>query len=97
MKYFFLRLIPPRATFSQDMSPEERSVMQRHVAYWTDLMAKGIALVFGPVLHPEGTYGVGVIAVESDEQRDSLIANDPANGLNKYESYPMLAVVPRKD
>ncbi len=96
MKYFFLRLNPPRPTFSQDMTPEERSVMQRHVAYWTGLMAKGTVLVFGPVLDPRGTYGIGVVGVESEAERDALVANDPANGLNHYEFYPMLAVVPKQ-
>ncbi len=96
MKYFYLRLNPPRPTFAQDMSAEERATMLRHVAYWTDLMEKGKALVFGPVLDPRGVYGVGVICVESDEERDALIANDPGNGLNHYEFYPMRAVAPRR-
>ncbi|HYW85584.1 MAG TPA: YciI family protein [Spirochaetia bacterium] len=94
MKYFFLRLNPPRPTFSQDMTPEERGVMQRHVAYWTDLMGKGAVLVFGPVLDPRGTYGIGVIGVESESERDTFMANDPANGLLRYECHDMRAVVP---
>jgi uncharacterized protein YciI len=95
MMYFFLRLIPPRLTFAQDMSVEERATMQRHVAYWTDLMEKGKALVFGPVQDPKGVYGVGVIGVENEAEQDELVANDPGNGLNRYEFYPMRAVVPR--
>jgi len=39
-------------------------------------------------------YGVGVIGVKSEEQRDALIANDPAVGLNHYEFYLMQATVP---
>ncbi len=94
MMYFFLRLNPPRPTFSQDMTPGERSIMERHIAYWTQLMARGTALVFGPVLDPRGAYGVGIVGVESEAERDSLMAGDPANGLLIYESYPMRAVVP---
>ena len=56
-----MKLIPPRATFSQDMTAEERQVMQKHVAYWTDLMHKGSAVVFGPVMDPAGVYGMGVV------------------------------------
>ncbi len=77
MKYFFMKLNPPRPTFPHDMSPEDRGIMQRHVAYWTDKMEKGIAVVFGPVLDPKGTYGVGVIGVESDEQRDASLPTTP--------------------
>ena len=95
-QYFFMKLNPPRPTFSQDMTPAERAIMQRHVVYWTGQMAEGRIYVFGPVLDPRGTYGVGVIGVESEAERDVLVANDPANGLNQYEFYPMMAVVPTK-
>lgn len=95
-QYYFMKLNPPRPTFSQDMSPQEREVMQRHVAYWTELMKQGVIFVFGPVMDPKGSYGVGVIAVDDEAERDRLIANDPANGLNQYEFYPMRAVTPQK-
>jgi uncharacterized protein len=95
-KFFALKLIPPRPTFSQDMSPEERSIMLQHVAYWTDLMNKGFVIVFGPVLDPAGVYDLGVIEVDDDAQVQSFIANDPATSINKYEYYPMMAVIPRK-
>ena len=95
--YFFLRLNSPRPSFNQDMSNEERAVMTRHVAYWTDKLEKGIVHVFGPVLDPRGTYGIGIIGVESEQERDALMANDPANGLLRYEYWPMRAVVPRRE
>ena len=91
-KHFFLKLNPPRPTFAQDMSEDERSIMTQHVAYWTDLMAKNTAIVFGPVLDPNGVYGVGVVEVDSEEEVNNLIASDPANGLNRYEMFPMMAV-----
>ena len=50
---FLYRLIPPHPAFAQDMSPAEAEVMQRHVAYWQDLMNRDVALAFGPVLDPE--------------------------------------------
>ena len=31
-------------------------------------MKKGIMLVFGPVLAPSGVYGLGIIALESEDQ-----------------------------
>jgi uncharacterized protein len=94
--YFVLYLNAPRSTFAQDMTPEERNIMQQHVAYWTDLMNKGLVVAFGPVLDPQGVYGLGIVEVESEEQMQSMIANDPANGLNKYEFYLMKAVTPQK-
>ena len=95
-KYFVLYLNPPRPTFAMDMSPEEKNIMIQHVAYWNDLMNKGYTIAFGPVLEPSGVYGLGIISAESEEQVKEFISNDPANGLNKYEYYPMMAVVPQK-
>jgi hypothetical protein len=94
---FLLKLIPPRPTFMLDMTPDEKVIMQQHVLYWTNLLNDGIAIVFGPILGPGGGYGVGVVTVESEEQLKTLIACDPANGLNKYEFFPMRAVFKQND
>jgi uncharacterized protein YciI len=80
----------------QDMTDEERSIMQRHIAYWNDNMSKGMVLAFGPVLDPQGVYGLGIVEVENEQQVKDMITNDPANGLNKYEYYLMKAVIPPK-
>jgi uncharacterized protein len=93
-KYFALKLIPPRASFAQDMTEEERNIMIRHSAYWKSFMKEGAVVVFGPVLDPQGVYGLGIVAVNHEEEVKDFISNDPANGLNRYEYYPMMAVVP---
>lgn len=95
-KFFVLKLIPPRPTFAQDMSEEERNIMQQHVVYWTELMNKDIAIIFGPVLDPNGVYGLGIIKADSEEEVNELISNDPAVQINKYEYYAMMAVTPEK-
>lgn len=91
-KNFFLKLNPPRATFMADMTPDERAVMQQHVAYWGPYVADGTVIVLGPVMDPKGGYGVAVVRVDSDEHLEELISKDPANGMNSYEVYPMRAV-----
>jgi hypothetical protein len=53
-------------------------------------------LVFGPVLDPNQVYGLGIVAVEDEEDVKNLIANDPATKINRYEYFPMKAVVPTK-
>ena len=95
-KYYALKLIANRPTFAQDMTTEERAIMQKHVAYWTSLMNDGFVLAFGPVLDPKGVYGLGIVAVDNEEQVNSFIANDPAIQINRYEVNQMLAVVPSK-
>lgn len=91
-KYFFLKLNPPRASFMMDMSEEERTIMQQHVAYWAQYVNDGTVVVLGPVMDPKGGYGVAVVAVDDEDQLHRMIADDPANGLNSYEFYPMRAV-----
>ena len=94
--HYTLYLNPPRPTFMQDMTDEERAVMQKHLVYWNNLMSQGKVLAFGPVLDPQGAYGLGIVEVENEEEVKELMANDPANGLNKYEYYFMKAVTPGK-
>ncbi len=43
------------------MTPEERTIMQSHVGYWSGKVASGNALVFGPVADPGGGYGIGIM------------------------------------
>jgi len=75
-----------------DMTDVERSIMQKHVAYWAPYVDDGTVIVLGPVLDPKGGYGIAVISVNNEEQLNKLIADDPANGMNSYEIYPMKAV-----
>ncbi len=91
-KNFFLKLNPPRASFMTDMTVEEKSTMQKHVAYWAPYVNDGTVVVLGPVMDPKGGYGIAVVRVDSDEHLQQLLINDPANGLNSYECYPMRAV-----
>lgn len=89
---YFLKLNPPRPSFVMDMTEAEKDIMQKHVGYWMGLLEKGIAIVFGPVMDPSGGYGAGVVSVDNEEQLKQIIADDPANGLNRYEYHPMRAV-----
>ena len=75
-----------------DMTEDERAVMQRHIAYWAPFVQDGTVIVLGPVSDPKGGYGIAVVRVDNEEHLQSLIARDPANGLNRYEYYPMRAV-----
>ena len=95
-KYFALKLNPSRPDFAQTMTEKERSTMQQHAAYWREYMSQGKVIVFGPVLDPKAVYGFGVVAVHDEQEVKDFIAGDPANKINSYEYYPMLAVVPEQ-
>ena len=87
-----MTLTPPRITFVDDMTDEERSIMNQHVIYWRGLLDKGIAIVFGPVMDPKGPFGMAVVEVGNAEQLNEIVAGDPANGLQKFATFPMRAV-----
>jgi uncharacterized protein len=93
---FLYRLLPPRPTFAQDMSSAEADVMQRHVAYWQDLLNLHVALAFGPVLDPKGPWGLGLLDLEDEPAAREIGEGDPAvhTGTCTYELVPMELVRP---
>lgn len=94
-KYYYLRLNPPKASFMQDMTAEEKAIMQQHVAYWNPYVENGTVIVLGPVYDSAGGFGMAVLAVDSDEQLQELLNLDPANSLGNYDIFPMRAVTKR--
>lgn len=88
-----MKLVPNRPTFAQDMTPDERAIMMQHIAYWKKYLDEGKLLVYGPVMDPAATYGIGILLTEDEEEVKALIAGDPAGKINRYEYYPMRAVV----
>ena len=97
MKYFAYKLIPPRPTFHLDMDDHEKAVMNAHVQYWAALFAGKKVIVYGPVLDPEGVYGLAVMEVETDEEARAIAENDPAvsSKVNTFELSPMLVGLSR--
>jgi uncharacterized protein YciI len=93
--HFFIRLIPPRVSFVEDMSEQERALMQEHVLYWQALLRRRIALIFGPVFDPSGGYGAGIIELEEGKSAIEFLDKDPTirSGLGfRYEVFPMRLV-----
>ena len=97
MKQFLCRLLPPRPTFAQDMTEVERKIMEEHVVYWKDLSDRRIAIIFGPVLDPKGTWGVAIVEVANESEAHILGRNDPAVQVGfTFEVYPMPGAILRK-
>jgi uncharacterized protein YciI len=93
---FLYRLLAPRPTFAQDLSPAEAEVMQRHVAYWQDLLQRRVALAFGPVLDPTDPWGLGLLDLDDEPAARAIGESDPAveSGTCTYEVVPMELALP---
>lgn len=94
--FWFARLLPPRPTFMQDMTADERALMGAHSQYWRELHAKGIAIAFGPVGGPHGGFGAGFFKAPDEATLAALQADDPVIKANvgfAYETSPMPALV----
>jgi uncharacterized protein len=92
VKTFFCKLIGPRLTFPEDMSPAEAQAMQRHAAYWRACMAAGQVVAFGPVADPAGTYGMLILEVEDEAAARSLVDHDPVIEVRlgfRFDMHPM--------
>lgn len=99
MKYYVSKLIPPRPTFMQDITPAETKLMQQHSTYWRDLMERGLAVAFGPVADPAGAFGLGILEVPADVDPRRLLADDPVvkAGVGfRFEIHPMPEAVVRR-
>jgi uncharacterized protein YciI len=90
---FVFRLKSPRPDFALDMTDEEREIMGRHAAHWQPLVDSGDMVVFGPVLDETGSWGLGVVESDDEEELRRLAAEDPAvtSGIAQIELGKMLA------
>ncbi len=96
-QFYAVYLKPSRPDFATTMTDSERAIMEQHVAYWTEILKQGKVYAFGPVFDPKEIYGLGVVAVENEQELKDMIAIDPAGQINKYEYFPMKAIVPNVD
>jgi len=76
--YFLCRLVLPRATFLQFMTPAERDVMKMRVAYWEAQAEAGRAAIFAAVEDGTSTWGVLILRVRSEAEAQSIMSMDPA-------------------
>jgi uncharacterized protein len=93
MPTFVFKLKAPRPTFALDMTEQEREIMGRHAAHWQPLIDSGRMVVFGPVLDSSGSWGLGVVEGDDEEELRAFAARDPVvvTGTAQIELGKMLA------
>ena len=77
MTTFVFRLKAPRPNFALDMTDDEREIMGRHAAHWQSYIDSGQMVVFGPVLDDTGSWGLGVVEAEDEDEVRAFAARDP--------------------
>ena len=80
------------------MTPDERKAMLAHGAYWRELLAKGNAIVFGPVNDPKGPWGLGVIRAANEAEvhgSGTTTRRSWPTSAYHYQIMPMLTAVHR--
>jgi uncharacterized protein len=97
--YFLLKLVASRPDFATTMTDAEARVMREHGSYISDYVKKGTVVIMGPVLDPQGAWGVVVVEAGSEDEVRSFVTPDPTilSGLGfRYEIYPMLPAISRE-
>jgi uncharacterized protein len=96
MKTWLVRLIPPRPSFAEDITPAEGDLMEAHANYLQELFERGVCLFGGPVFDPRGVYGIAVIAAEDEAAARASASADPCvkAGLQRMEIAEMRLAFP---
>ena len=92
MAHFFMKLVPPRATFPHDASGEEMQAMGRHADYIRGLIAEDKIICAGPVMDPDASWGAAIAEVDTLEEALELGQQDPVvlAGLGfRWDAWPM--------
>ena len=98
MPHFLCRLNPPRPTFIQDMTGEERALMGAHQAYWRPFVEVGTVIAMGAVADPAGGWGLAIIETASLEALRALLDRDPVVLADRgfaYQTYSIPAIAAR--
>jgi uncharacterized protein len=91
MSFFVYKFVPHRPDFPTNITEAEATTMRDHVAYWQTLADKGIAVAFGPVADPAGSWGLAVVEADSEDDVYAIRAADPVvlADLGPVGIYPM--------
>jgi uncharacterized protein YciI len=90
---FVFRLKASRPTFALDQTDDERKIMAAHAAHWRRFIDSGQMVFFGPVLDSTGSWGLGVIEADDEDELRAFADADPVvtSGTATIEIGKMLA------
>ena len=100
MAYFFCKFITPRKDFLKTMSADEAKLLKAHGEYLQELLEQGRVVAHGPVVEPQGGFGLSLFDVEDENQLSDLTAQDPmilAGVGARYDTFPMIQLRYRRN
>ena len=100
MAYFFCKFIPPRKDFLKTMSPDEAKLLKAHGDHLQQLLEQGKVVAHGPVVDPEGGFGLSLFHVNDENELLKLTSQDPmiSAGVGaRYNTFPMIQLRYRRD
>ena len=68
MAYFFCKFITPRKDFLKTMSADEAKLLKAHGEYLQGLLEQGRVVAHGPVVEPQGGFGLSLFDVEDGKR-----------------------------
>jgi uncharacterized protein YciI len=73
------------------MTDKEEVLMDEHSAYFKQQFDAGKLRLYGPVMAPDGAFGLGILEVADESEARRFGENAPSmrGGLNRFEFYPM--------
>jgi uncharacterized protein YciI len=100
MAYFFCKFITPRKDFLKTMSADEAKLLKAHGEYLQGLLEQGRVVAHGPVVEPQGGFGLSLFDVEGENELSELTAKDPmilAGVGARYDIFPMIQLRYRRN
>lgn len=99
MAYFFCKFIPPRKDYLKTMTADEAKLLTAHGGYLQGLLEQRKIVAHGPVVDPDGGFGLSLFDVEGEAELSQLTGHDPmivAGVGARYDTFPMVHLRYRK-
>ena len=75
-QHYYVEFLGTREGWPDNMTAAEEQVMEEHYFYLRDLVAKGKALLAGPVI--EKRFGLIILQVYSETEARQIMNNEPS-------------------
>ena len=89
-KHFLFTIRPMREGFIDEPTADEQRIMGEHFQYLKTALEAGTLLIAGPCIAGADTFGMGVLAMESEADARAFMEADPSvrGGVQKLTIYP---------